>query len=625
MAPSLPPVRRRRRTRRGSLGRPVDGRLYRAAFLLLAIPVVLAAFTIHQPVALPAPTLPPSFDAATTSQLATSLADTYPDRIPGSPGALDAAKWFTLQLKPYGLPAHTDAWDESIPGLGSVQLRNVWVVAPGSSPDTIVVMAHRDDIGVGPGADDNASGTAALIELARAYAQPALPVKGAVQSAHTLVFLSTDGGSFGGLGAVRFVRRSLYRNRIVAVLNLDAIAGPGPAVVQVAGDTPRSTAPSLVATVARSLIDGGGTWPEHPGFFGQLVDLAFPLTLYEQGPFLARGISAVTLTTAGLRPPDAFGDTPQRMRAKTIALLGRAAQEVLGSLDQVLEPTQGASSYLWVGNRVVRGWAVELVLIALLVPFLVGAVDLFAYCRRRHIPLRPALGALRSRVAFWLFVGVSFEVFRELGAWPGGPARPPNPATMVARDWPILTLTALLLVISGGWLVARHRLVPRRRPTTSAEDIAGHAVALLALALVALLVVATNPFALVFILPALHVWLWLPLVRSWRAPFRIAVFAAGLAGPLIALASLAWRFGLGLDAPWYLVELIGVGYVSFLPVALALAAAAAAGQLAAAAAGRYAPYPAPHERGPRGPIRALVRALVLAERSRRRRVRARDT
>ena len=607
------------------MGRPVDGRLYRAAFLLLVIPLVLAAFTIHQPVALPAPSLPPSFDAKATSQLATTLASTYPDRIPGSPGALGAATWFSLQLKPYGLPTQTDAWNESVPGLGDVPLRNVWAVAPGTSPDTIVVMAHRDDTGVGPGANDNASGTAALIELARAYARAALPVKSAVQSAQTLVFLSTDGGSFGGLGAVRFVRRSQYRNRIVAVLNLDAIAGPGPAVVQFAGDTPRSPAPSLVATVARRLIDGGGSWPEHPGFFGQLVDLAFPLTLYEQGPLLARGISAVTLTTAGLRPPNAFGDTPGRMRPRTLALLGQAAQEVLGSLDQGLEPAQGASSYVWVGSRVVRGWAVELVLIALLVPFLVGAVDLFAYCRRRRIPLGPALAALRSRVAFWLFVGLSFELFRELGAWPGGPARPPNPATAAAGGWPILALAGLLLVVAGGWLVERQRLVPRGRKLTSEDDLAGHAVALLALALIGLLVVATNPFALVFVLPAAHVWLWLPAVRSWRAPLRVAVFAAGLSGPLIVLASLAWRFGLGLDAPWYLLELVGVGYVALLPVAIVLAGAAAAGQLAAAAAGRYAPYPAPHERGPRGPIRAIIRAVVLAERARRRRVRARGT
>ena len=31
-------------------------------------------------------------------------------------------------------------------------------------------MAHRDDPGDGPGANDNATGTAALVELARGYA-----------------------------------------------------------------------------------------------------------------------------------------------------------------------------------------------------------------------------------------------------------------------------------------------------------------------------------------------------------------------------------------------------------------------------------------------------------------------
>src|SRR5207302_7085792 len=147
------------------------------------------------------------------------------------------------------------------------------------------------------------------------------------------------------------------------------------------------------------------------------------------------------------------------------------------------------------------------------------------------------------------------------GAWPTGAARPPNPATSVAGDWPVLTLVALLVVVAAGWLVARHRLVPRREIAPE-EELAGHAVALLALGVLALLVVATNPFALLFVLPALHMWLWLPLVRQARAPVRLALFTAGFAGPLIVLASLAWRFGLGLDAPWYLLQLVGLGYVT---------------------------------------------------------------
>ena len=54
--------------------------------------------------------------------------------------------------------------------------------------------------------------------------------------------------------------------------------------------------------------------------------------------------------------------------------------------------------------------------------------------------------------------------------------------------------------------------------------------ALLALGVVALLVVATNPFALLFLLPSLHVWLWLPQVRAARVS-RARSSARGFAGP----------------------------------------------------------------------------------------------
>ena len=101
------------------------------------------------------------------------------------------------------------------------------------------------------------------------------------------------------------------------------------------------------------------------------------------------------------------------------------------------------------------------------------------------------------------------------------------------------------------------------------------------------------------------------------------VFAAGLVGPAIVLLSLGWRYGLGLDAPWYLIDLVVVGYVKTIPVVIVLAGAAGAAQLAVAAAGRYAAYPDARERRPRGPLRELVRVLVLGARSRRRRRQAR--
>ena len=61
--------------------------------------------------------------------------------------------------------------------------------------------------------------------------------------------------------------------------------------------------------------------------------------------------------------------------------------------------------------------------------------------------------------------------------------------------------------------------------------------------------VATNPFALVFLLPSLHVWLWLPQVRGAPIGVRLGVLALGFAGPALLLGSFALRFGLGWDAP----------------------------------------------------------------------------
>ncbi len=592
-------------------------RLYRSAFLVVLLPLLIGAFSIVRPTALPAPLLPPASSTDATLQLTEQLANTYPDREPGTPGAVGAADWLRSELRPTGLALHTDAWSAAIPGIGRVELRNIWAIAPGKSPAAIVVMAHRDDTGAGPGANDNATGTAELIELARGYTHSGSS-QVTVTPTHTLVFLSTDGGVFGGLGALRFAERSPLRGRIVALVNLDALAGPGPPRLELAGDLPHTPTATLVQTATQRVLEQAGTRPQHPGVLAQLVDLAFPFTLYEQGPAVARDISAVTLTTGGDRPPTEFGDSVGLLKVRKLAELGLASQELLASLDQGLELTHGTTSYVWVGNRMITGWAIELVLIALLIPYLVGVVDLFAFCRRRRIALLPALEALRSRALFWCFVGLSFEVFRFAGAWPEGEPRPPNPALPGTTKWPVIALTALLALVFAAWLIERRRLRPLRLPDAE-EQIAGHAVALLELGVLALLVVATNPFALILVLPALHIWLWLPSLRKARLPVRLVVFVLGLAGPSIVVASLAWRFGLGFDAPWYLLELVALGYVTLPPVVIALAGAAGASQLAAAAAGRYAPYPPRGQRGPRGPIRETIRTVVLVSRASRRR------
>ena len=606
-------ARTTRRARRGSLERPVNSRLYRGSFVVVALSVLLLAFSIVRPVALPPPQLPANFDGPTARSLATYLASHYPDRSPGGAGSLAAAGWFRDQMRQYDLPVSTDTWTATIPGRGPTRLQNLWAVARGQTRQAIVVMAHRDDPGDGTGANDNATGTAALVELARGYALSTTPGT-RVRSGHTVVFLSTDAGSFGGLGALRFASHPPFR--VVAAIDLDAIGGRGEPRLEIAGDAPRSPAASLVETAARRIEEQAGRPPGRPSVVAQLIDLGFPFTLYGQGPFVARRIPAVTLTTSGARPPESFTDRSSTLSTTRIGQLGRAAQQLVGSLDQGLELAQGTTTFVWAGQRFVRGWAIEVVLFTLLVPYLVAVVDLFAHCRRRRIPLLPAVRSLRSRVLVWLFAGGVFYLLGALGAWPSGEPRPPSPASPAAGDWPVLALILFGAISFVGWLFARQRLAPRR-DVGPEEHLAGETAALIGLGIIALLVLATNPYALVFVVPALHAWLWLPHVRLRRRPLAVLLLVTGLTGPALIVLSIAIRFGLGFDAPWYLLELASLGYVHVPAVAITLAGAACAAQLAAVTAHRYAPYPGHDERPPFGPFRSVVRAIVLTTRARR--------
>jgi hypothetical protein len=591
----------------------VNGRLYRGTWMLVGLPLLVAAFSVARPTPLPRAFLP-AFDGKATKQLATELVTDYPNRLPGTLGAAD---WFREQLQPYGLPVRTERFSAVIPGHGRVQMQNLVAEAIGRSPGTIVVMAHRDNDGIGQGANDNASGTAALVELARAYGAPPGYPSGALHPNHTILFVSTDGGAFGALGAAWFASHSPLRHDVAAVIDLDSIGGRGPIRLELTGDTPRAASGTLVETAAARVAAQIGRQPARTSILRQLVDLAFPYSLYEQAPFIAHGIGAVTLTTAGDNRPDPVTDTTQRLSAEKLTQVGRSAQDLLGTLDAGLEFAQGTSSFLYLGTRLIRGWAIELVLIASLLPFLATAIDLFARCRRRRIPLAPALRALRSRLGFWLWVVALFELFRLLGAWPGGAARPIAPRSDAATNWPAQLLIVLALLALAGWLAARERLLPRR-PVTAEEELAGHTAALLALGALALLVVGTNPFALLFLLPSLHAWLWLPQVRDTSTAVRLGVLALGFAGPILLLGEFAGRYGLGWDAPWYLAELRAVGYIPFIVMPLLVVWLAGAGQLAALTARRYAPYPAAAERPPRGPVQRVLRRTYLAARNRRR-------
>ena len=112
----------------------------------------------------------------------------------------------------------------------AVSSRNVIGVIAGTDPklrdEAVVIGAHMDHLGkvgdtIYPGADDNASGVAALLEIAKAFAAaPERPKR-------TLVFASWTGEEEGKFGSGHWVRHPLWPlDRTAAYLNLDMIGHP---------------------------------------------------------------------------------------------------------------------------------------------------------------------------------------------------------------------------------------------------------------------------------------------------------------------------------------------------------------------------------------------------------------
>ena len=422
-----------------------------------------------------------------------------------------------------------DAWDETIPGLGRVRLRNLVTVVPGSTADAILVLAHRDDIGVGPGANDNASGTAALIELARGYGRLGT-VAGRPKPQHTLIFLSSDGGAYGGFGAERFASTSPLRDGSRRSSRSTGSPGPRRPRLELAGFEPRSPAPALSAHGRCP-----GRRPARPAAGARR--LARPAR---------RPRHAVRLRRAGAVPrPQDLGDPPRHGAATTTraprrtprrASIRRGSSASAGPPSRSWRRSTAASSSLagrrahvylgrpdhpWLGDRARPADA--------LIPFLVGAIDLFARSRRRRLPLPRRWRALRTRFGVWLWIGAPR---RDRRSRRGVSARLRD--SRRRRDSPAVSRLAGGRVSLASRRCSRHSaggarapvLVPLA-PAADDEVLAGYAVALVALGGVAIATALVSPYGLLFVVPSLYAWLWLPQVERRSAWARDVLYGVG--------------------------------------------------------------------------------------------------
>jgi hypothetical protein len=171
--------------------------------------------------------------------------DRLQGRMTGSAGADSAAAYLARRFSQVGLQPAAGGWFQSFPvgrqapgsrqaHTGDVIGKNVVGILPGRDPvlrnRTVILGAHYDHLGLGGfgsldpdsngtvhnGADDNASGAAALIQVAARLA--------ASPPARTVVFIAFSGEELGLLGSTHYVKEPIYPlSGTLAMVNLDMV------------------------------------------------------------------------------------------------------------------------------------------------------------------------------------------------------------------------------------------------------------------------------------------------------------------------------------------------------------------------------------------------------------------
>jgi hypothetical protein len=526
----------------------LDTRVYRAAFLPALVALFVLAFSLTD---LPKPhttrLAPLAFDKHRAYATLEDLARRYPHRRPGSTDDAGLADRVAAAFTQTGFAKRVERRAFSGRTIdGDASLESVLATREGLSGHSIVVIAHRD--AAGSPAEAELSGTAVLLELARALADRDL--------SKTVVLASVSGGS-GGFAGAREVTQAIH-GPVDAVFVLGDLAGTRerrPFVVPFRNG-PGPLPLSLERTAQSALRIERGTDPGHTRALQQILRRALPLTTSEQGAADAGGAPAVLISEDSERVP--APDTPVRL--STLDGMGRAVLRVLyASLDARGDQPFRRMDGIVALKRLVPTWSIRLLVLALLAPALLTAFDGFFRARRRGAPMAAwAAWAL----SFAVPVGLAWGWARLLGVARavkvlGSPVAP-GALAIDPAGWVCMAATALIAA-AALWLRPRLVRVPARGPALAAGGPAA-AGGLMLSVLVGIVWVA-NPYAAAVLLPAAHAWLLFP-ARGRRLSRRSAglAVAAGLAAPLVLIAYYVHAWGLGpADALWSAFGLVAGG------------------------------------------------------------------
>lgn len=269
------------------------------------------------------------------------LADTIGPRPLGSPQEKAALSYFAETLAGYGCQVEWQPVDDAGAKAGEHGLNtssfNVIGRLPGVDKREILIGAHIDSASPEiPGANDDGSGVATIIELAR--------VLSLESHTATIVFIAFCGEEAGLIGSRFFVEHYPLEN-VALMLQLDMTSDDSPLMLWI--DTQKTQTP---AWLVRASIDAfhslGYRNIDYPTFF-QSLNNAFGGAGSDHQPFMEKGIPAIGFVTDITFPIHTPNDTLEYFEPAGLERSGRLILELVGLFDKD-QPEEKTGRYMLV-------------------------------------------------------------------------------------------------------------------------------------------------------------------------------------------------------------------------------------------------------------------------------------
>ncbi len=454
----------------------------------------------------------------------------------------DVFVWFEEQL-PGPNMAESVTFDAPM-GTETVKLTNYSVRLEGVTDDVILVAAPRDiPSSARVETLTYTSATGVMLELINVFS--ARPHK------KTMVFLSTEDSSNGGLGIDHFLQTSELAGKVSAIISISGVgkveAGTEQAHSLSAGVTSSlNTTPGWLLQLVNEALAKSKVETVVPGLWQQAADRAMALAQGDQIAGLSRGIPSIRL----------YDDSPGNPNLTGLQAHGPSLERLMLSLDEGAElPGDPGTALLLSSGRYLANGAITLLAVLCLLPALAALLIWMGAGRFKFTVL---VSHMRNLLSFALPLGLTLLMayFLSLGQLiPSYHLQVPIGGD--SAQLKIGPALILLLVFALSFVLSRRYLGylrPREpRPVTEMSKLA---TGFFAVFLGLMLVTARSAFLMLVCLSL--AWAW-PLTTCFSEPVYRGVFVRrrlstnlpllllGLLMPFVFYAYISS----GLDVGWF--------------------------------------------------------------------------